>query len=113
MAKLTKIVGTLAQQNSSLKADMRTMVEDVGARLNERTEKHLAGFEILYPESMVKRFKTISYISLLEMNRVMAKGVTALPSTRSNCRRGSLSLWRTRRERRSMVLLIFWNVRRR
>ena len=30
----------------------------------------------------VKRFKTISYISLLEMNRVMAKGATALPSTR-------------------------------
>ena len=75
-------MGVLAEQNLSLKEDMKNMVEDVAAKIKERTERHLSGFEIHYPEGMVKRFKTMSYIPLAEMHTVMGKGATALPSTR-------------------------------
>ena len=75
---LRKDIENLTKMVTKLSSDQATMVADICSKVKATTDKQIGGFEIIYSDAILKKFKNVEYIALEEIFKLMARGVKTI-----------------------------------
>ena len=75
---LRKEIELLTSVVKKLASDQKTMVEDICSKVKATTDKQIGGFEIIYSEAILKKFKNVEYIALEEIWKLIARGLKSI-----------------------------------
>ncbi len=54
------------------------MVEDICSKVKATTDKQIGGFEIIYSDSILKKFKNIEYVAVEEIWKLISRGAKSI-----------------------------------